>query len=341
MPWPGNAIGEPFKPLLQFSAAPTGMPQSQLSKAQDDFARLYSTMSDVANAPDPRLAANQLLQNRIKDPSRDVFSNIRSLSAQSPVPVKGILRDVTNSSWAILLNLTYDYVNAAWQREVVPVCTGTLFQRYPLYPDAKDDISLADFGDFFRPGGIIDGFFTKYMSPLVVDQRNGFSAARLDGLAVPFKPDSLEQFQRARLIRQSLFNGSGSAPSTKFSVRPAYLGRALLRSTLKIDNQEIIYRHEPPRSFDVEWPTRSDSSTMSVTLQKVDGTEQKVEATGPWALFRLMESARINSGGAADRFGFTIGASSDTQVRYELHAGSVSNPFHIDALRRFRCSDSL
>ena len=340
MPWPGKTIGAPFQPLLQFANAGGGG-QSQFGKVRDDLAKLFGTMSDVANAPEPRLAANQLLQNRVKDPASDLFSNLRSLSAQSPPPVKGILRDVTNSSWAILLSLTYDYVNSAWQREVVPVCAGALFQRYPLFDDAKDDVSLHDFGDIFRPGGIIDSFFAKYMSPLVVDQRNGFAAARLDGLALPFKPDSLAQFERARLIRQSFFNGTGSAPGTKFSLRPIYLGPELLRATLRADSQEIVYRHEPPRSFDLEWPTRSDSSLMSVTLTKLDGTETKVEASGPWALFRLVDAAQIASRGTADRFGITIGATNETQVRYELRAGSVTNPFSLDAIRRFRCPDSL
>ena len=341
MPWPGKAIGAPFQALLQFANPPGGTAQSQFGKVRDDFAKLFGTMSDVANAPEPRLAANQLLQNRVKDPTSDLFSNLRSLSAQSPAPVKTILRDVTNSSWAILLALTYDYVNSAWQREVVPVCAGALFERYPLFETGKDDVSLHDFGDMFRPGGIIDSFFSKYMSPLVTDQRNGFAAARLDGLVIPFKSESLAQFQRARLIRQSFFNGTGSAPGTKFSLRPIYLGPELLRSTLRADAQEIVYRHEPPRSFDLEWPTRSDASTVSVTLTKLDGTETKVDASGPWALFRLVDAAQIASRGASDRFTLTVGQAAETQVKYELHAGSVTNPFSLDALRRFRCPDAL
>jgi type VI secretion system protein ImpL len=345
MPWPGKTIGAPFQPLLQFAGGGAGtgaaVQQTPLGKVRDDFAKLYGTMADIANAPDPRLAANQLLQGRVKDPGSDLFANLRSLSAQAPPPVKGILRDVTGSSWAILLQLTYGYVNDAWQREVVPVCTGALDQRYPLFESAKDDVSLQDFGDFFRPGGIEDGFFTKYIAPLVVDQRSGFAAARLDGLAVPFKPDSLAQFQRARLIRRSFFSGTGAAPGTKFSLRPTYLGSDLLRATLRADAQEIVYRHEPPRAFDLEWPTRSESSTVSVTLTKLDGTDQKVEASGPWALFRLVDAAQIASRGAADKFGFSVGQTPDTQVRYELRAGSVTNPFSLEALRRFRCPDAL
>jgi type VI secretion system protein ImpL len=166
--------------------------------------------------------------------------------------VRGIIRDVANSSWAILLQSSYDFVNTAWQREVLPICQGALDQRFPLFIKAKDDVTLRDFGDFFHPGGIIDGFFAKYLAPLVVDERNSYVAAKIDGVPLPLKADSLRQFQRARAIRNAFFVGSGAAPSVKFSLQPVFLDPNLLRATLRNDAQEIVYRHEPPRPVDCD-----------------------------------------------------------------------------------------
>jgi type VI secretion system protein ImpL len=340
IPWPGKTIAEPFKPLLAFASG-GNIGQAPINKVRDDLGKLFSTVSGIANAPDPNLAAYQLLQNRVKDPANDVFSNLRSESVQSPPPVRNILRDVTNASWAILLRLSYSYVNDAWQREVLPVCAGALDQRFPIFVTAKNDVTLKDFGDFFRPGGIIDEFFTKYMAPLTVDQRNGFGPAKIDGVPVPFKVESLYQFQRARVIRQAFFNGAGAAPGVKFSLRPVFLHPDLLSAILRADSLEIVYRHEPPRAFDLDWPTRTESSTVSVTLTLLDGTQQKTEASGPWALFRLVSASQIATRGTADKFSFTVGDLEGPHVTYDLRAGSVTNPFNMDALSGFRCPDQL
>jgi type VI secretion system protein ImpL len=341
VPWPGKTIGAPFLPLLTFVSGGASGQAPPIGKVRDDLGKLYNAMSGLTNAPDPSLAAFQLVQGRVKDPSTDVFSSLRAESAQAPAPIRNIIRDVANSSWAILLQSSYDYVNSAWQREVLPVCHGALDQRFPLFSKAKDDVTLRDFGDFFHPGGIIDGFFVKYLAPLVVDQRNSYVAAKIDGVPLPLKPDSLRQFQRARIVRNAFFEGSGASPAVKFSIEPVFLAPELLRATLRNDAQEAIYRHEPPRSFELEWPTKSDSSTVSVTLTLLDGTDQKFEASGPWALFRLFNSSQLVTRGTADRFTATIGAADGPHATYQLRAGSTQNPFNLEALSGFRCPDSL
>lgn len=194
---------------------------------------------------------------------------------------------------------------------------------------------------FSIPAEIVDGFFTKYLAPLVVDQRNSYVAAKIDGVPLPLKSDSLREFQRARTIRNAFFVGTGAAPSVKFSLQPVFLHPDLLRATLRNDAQEIVYRHEPQRAIELEWPTRSDASAASVTLTLLDGTDQKFEALGPWALFRLFNSSQVTTRGAADRFTVTIGAETAPHVTYELHAGSTQNPFNLEALSGFRCPDSL
>jgi type VI secretion system protein ImpL len=341
IPWPGKSIGAPFVPLLQFAASNNTGGQASIGRIRDDLGKLFSTVSGVANAPDPRQAAFQLLQDRVKNPVNDIFAALRSDSALSPPPVRNILHDVASSSWAVLLGLSHEYVNDAWRRDVVPVCEGAIDQRFPVFADAKDDVTLKDFSDFFRTGGIIDDFFTKYMAPLVVDERNGFAPAKVDGVPVPLRTDALAQFQRARVIRGAFFSGAGAAPSVKFSIKPVFLHQDVLRAELRADAVDIVYRHEPPRPSELEWPTRSDSSTVSVTLTLLDGTEQKTEASGPWALFRLVDASRIATRGTAEKFTFSVGDPNGARVTYDLRAGSVSNPFTLDALRAFRCPDAL
>ncbi len=340
-PWPGTRITEAFRPLAQLAMAGEGGQPVPMDRVRDLFGGLYAVMANIATAPDPGQAAFQLVQRRVKDPNNDAFGALRSDSALRPEPVHSIMNDIASSAWKALLNQAHDYVDSIWKRDVLPVCQSSIFQRYPLFASSTEDATLQDFGDFFRPGGVIDDFFQKYLSTLVVDRRMGLWPATIDGVTVPIRPDALAQFERAREIRLAFFNGSGSAPSVKFSIKPVFLDPSLLSASFNLDGKEIVYRHEEPRASDLQWPTDVEASTVSVTLNGVNGQELKVQQSGPWALFRLVDASQLSSRGSPDRFTITIGKPDGPKVTYELHAASVTNPFSLKVLRSFRCPDDL
>jgi hypothetical protein len=192
-----------------------------------------------------------------------------------------------------------DYINETWQRDVLPQCQAALGDRYPLSATAQDEVSLRDFSDMFRPGGVLDEFFQKNLAPFVVEERNGFVPAQVDGTPLPLRRPALAQFARARAIRTAFF-GTATAPALKFSLTPSFLDARLLRATLTIDGREITYRHEATRAYDIEWPTKTAASTVSVTLTDLDGKETRIERSGAWALLRLVDAASLSARGGAD-----------------------------------------
>ncbi|WP_420965343.1 type VI secretion system membrane subunit TssM [Bradyrhizobium sp. B120] len=340
-PWPGTRITDAFRPLVQLGTGGASGQAASMDRIRDLFGGLYATTANIVTAPDPGQAAFQLFQRRVKDPSNDAFGSLRADSALRPELVRSIMNDIALSTWNVLLQQAHGHVSAVWTREVAPVCLAAVYQRYPLFAAATEDVTLKDFSDLFRPGGILDDFFQKYLSPFVIESRTGLGPATIDGVAAPIHADAMAQFQRAREIRKSFFSGSGSAPAVKFSIKPVYLASKLLRAIFVLDGKEIVYRHEAPRAYDLEWPSRTDASTASVTLASVDGTEAKIERSGPWALFRLVDASRASSRGAPDRFTITIGGPDRPDVTYELRAESVRNPFNLSVLRSFRCPDHL
>ena len=57
-------------------------------------------------------------------------------------------------------------------------------------------------------------------------------------------------------------------------------------------------------------------------------------AGGPWALLRLIDSARLEQTGQPDRFRVSFGGG---EALVEIEANSVVNPFRSGLLDRFRC----
>lgn len=70
------------------------------------------------------------------------------------------------------------------------------------------------------------------------------------------------------------------------------------------------------------------------------GQSTVVDRDGPWALLRLLDTARVIPSGQPDklRLVFTGAGGSAT---FELTAGSVHNVFTMSALRSFRCPQRL
>ncbi|MGY3609359.1 MULTISPECIES: type VI secretion system membrane subunit TssM [unclassified Bradyrhizobium] len=340
-PWPGTRITEAFRPLAQLGLGGASGEAASMDHIRDLFGSLYATMANIATAPDPGQAAFQLFQRRIKDPANDAFGTLRADSALRPELVRTIMNDVALSTWSVLLREAHGHVDTVWTRDVAPSCQVAIYQRYPLFAAATEDVTLKDFGDLFRPGGVLDDYFQKYLSPFVIEGRTGLGLAAIDGVAAPIHTDALNQFQRAREIRKSFFSGSGSVPVVKLSIKPVYLASKFLRATFVVDGKEIVYRHEAPRAYDLEWPSRTDTSTASVALASLDETEERIERSGPWALFHLIDALRPTSRGTPDRFTITIGRSDRPDATFELRAESVSNPFNLGALRSFRCPDHL
>jgi type VI secretion system protein ImpL len=338
MPWPGKTISDPFVPLLKLVAPGTSGQTPPISKVHDLISNLYGTMSNIANAPQPTAAAFQLASQRSKDPNSDVLGNMRSDAVLRPEPVRSIMQNLSRTSWALLLDMTHQQIDAVWKRDVVPVCQSAIYNRYPIYGDGDQEVQLADFGQFFRPGGTMDDFFSTNLAPFVIDRGGTYVSASIDGSSLPLLSTTLAAFYRAKLVRDAFFSGRETAPGVKFSLRPSYLAPSLFRATMNFDGHEIVYRHEPPRSYDLHWPNQNDSSTVSVTFETVDGKETKVEQSGPWALFRFIDpSVRGNS----DHFVLSVKGPGDAGVTYDLRAASVNNPFGLGAMRSFRCPDRL
>lgn len=338
MPWPGQSISTPFAPLLRMVMAGNTGQMPPINKIHDLLSSLYGTMSNVANAPQPSAAAFQLASQRSKDPNSDALGNIRSDAVLRPEPLRGIMQGLSRTSWGLLLDLAHQEIDAAWTRDVVPVCLSAIYNRYPVYADSKQDMQLADFSQFFRPGGTMDNFFSSNLAPFVIDRGGAYVPATIDGTSLPLQPTSLGAFYRAKQVRDAFFSNRDPAPGVKFSLRPYYLSPALFRATLNFDGQDMTYRHGPPRSYDLHWPNQNDASTVSVTFQTADGKESKVEQSGPWALFRFIDpSVRGNF----DHFVLTVNGPEEMRVSYDMRAASVNNPFGLSALRSFRCPDRL
>nr|MCU0254883.1 type VI secretion system membrane subunit TssM [Acidobacteriota bacterium] len=86
---------------------------------------------------------------------------------RQPAPVNEWMKSVAENSAGLTLGSARNHVNAVWTSQVLPFCKRALANRYPFARGSAQDVTLDDFSRLFGPGGLIDGFFQKYLSAFV------------------------------------------------------------------------------------------------------------------------------------------------------------------------------
>ena len=64
----------------------------------------------------------------------------------------------------------------------------------------------------------------------------------------------------------------------------------------------------------------------------------KLERTGAWALFRLVDAGSSMQRGNAVNVSFVVGG---REVSYQFTAASLNNPLSMPSLRQFKCPNGL
>jgi len=351
MAWPGDQIARPFAPVVALlgnssaspggaagaSAAPAGT--TTLPQLQQLIGSVFGTIDSIAAAPDAGAAALQYVSKRATDQSQDALSQLRSQSATLPSPYGSIMSDISVQSWRVLIGLAYQNVNTNWQQQVIPACSSLLDDRFPI-SNSSNEVTLADFTEMFRQGGTIDQFYTTYVKPFVKQQGSQLVAASFDGQTMGFSDQTLAMFQRAAQIRAAFFGG-GATLGVKFSITPSFLSPDALRSVFTLDKTSITYRHGPPRTTDLSWPTLGDASTSSVIITLVEGGTVKEQRTGAWALFRLLYTTGMRRSGASDQYTFSVSNKDGARADYTVQASSVVNPLAPGLIQGFQCPGQL
>jgi type VI protein secretion system component VasK len=94
----------------------------------------------------------------------------------------------------------------------------------------------------------------------------------------------------------------------------------------------------PPPVVIFQWPGPIGLGAASLTfLPPVPGRADPPAKTGVWALFRLLDTARLTRAGDAVTARFNAGG---YEAAYQINVTTLPNPFTLSALRDFRCPTS-
>ncbi|MGE4047693.1 MAG: type VI secretion system membrane subunit TssM [Acetobacteraceae bacterium] len=320
-----QAIDARFKALRDYvgqgSGAPIEAALAAINTLQQSLVQLAAAQpgAPVVQTGDPLLA-------------------LRAAASQAPQPVQRWLLSLAADGAALRAGGLRQQAAASFNGAGGPaqLCAQAVKGRYPFVPSAAADIPLDDFARLFAPNGLIDGFFNTDLKPFVDTTGVPWKAQDAGGVPAPVRSADLAQFQRASLVRQMFFPGNAPSPTLRLEITPVSLDAGSRQLTLDLGGGTLSYAHGPSRATRISWPNQGGSSARLV-LEPVSGGPPSVfEATGPWALFRLIAQGTLRPDGAPDRYTLEFQQDGHRAI-FSVRTGSVVNPFASPALREFRC----
>jgi type VI secretion system protein ImpL len=325
---PGTKIDERYRALRAFVGSGPGAPLDQLLQAMNALRRQLAQLANrVPGAPPPAPTGE------------DPVLLLRAQMAAAPPPVNRWIGAMVARAAATQRGSVSADVHAAYHAVGGParLCRRAVAGRYPFTPGAGNDIPLDDFAKLFSPSGLLNGFFNTALGPYVDTSGGVWRGRTVEGVPAPASAAALQEFERAARIRDAFFSAGGNRPSVRFDLTPESLDSGASQVTLELGGKTIRYAHGPPLATAIVWPGPSGMANARLVFDPPPaGGTGIIQASGPWALFRLIDQGRLEEKGSPDRYllTFTLGA---RRASFELRAGSVLNPLVPGLLRGFAC----
>ncbi|PHM60145.1 type VI secretion system membrane subunit TssM [Xenorhabdus ishibashii] len=330
-PTPEQGLEEYFSQIIALAKRPNKNTQSiPFDKTLKEINELYLYLTSVQNATNAGMPL----------PPDQIITRLQATSALLPIPFRGIVSSLAVGASSDTQLSDMKNVGKHLSTEIGDFCNQAIANRYPLNPNAKQDIKPDDMARMFAPEtGLMDSFFQKNLVGKVDTSLPRWQfIPSVNGKPLPKGEKLLRPFQQAQIIRNTLFTNGIPTPSFRVMVRPINMDNDILSMVLDIDGQRLEYSHGPQLSQLISWPGPANTNQVRIQLNLTNGTTANLSTSGFWALNRLLDNAKriwrgkaenpTNVGDMSLWVRFNI---SGHTVLLEFTPNSIFSPFNLPA----------
>lgn len=282
-------------------------------------------------------AVNQRARLELK---HDPFIELQTMAATAPEPLRDWLNSVANNAWGFLLQEAANYVNTEWQNKVITQYQNNIAHRYPFSDQAKAEVNLQQFVNFFGEPGILSQFYYQYLYTFIDRSDKKWQWRTIDNQHLPLSNAVLEQIQHALLIQKTFFPNNDNKLNVLFTLQPLATDKAVKNFKLSMNGQSIEYDNDAPAiPHSLSWPGNNakQSTTISWTIDNKKITPQTIN--GDWSWFKVVEQ---NTHKVLDKRKLLLTFAADEhKTKYLLFTQGQVNPFVPMNLQHFNLPAEL
>ncbi|HEY4353609.1 MAG TPA: ImcF-related family protein [Paraburkholderia sp.] len=321
-------------------------------------------LQQIQASPDAQAMARSLAQSvfqgKLSDLSQardDAALTAASLGAQWAAFGQTLFVQPLDAAWQAVLQPAAASLNEAWRAGVEAPFASSFSSRYPFASTAAD-ASFAEFGHYVRPEtGLINRFIAVELSGVLKRQGDQWVPNELAPQSLQFDPKFLAMLRLIGPLGARLYAQGEAGYHFELMPQPT---PDVTRTELTIDGQQVVYFNQRETWTPLAWPGNGLNGHASLTWQTLNaGLRVAFDATGDWALLRMLEKAQIKpldatryelvwnaevdseAGKAASA---TSGDGADGKVaplRYVLRAQMGAGPLDLLKLRGFRMPERI
>jgi type VI secretion system protein ImpL len=335
-------VGKHFTKLNTFMQGGQGKEaESGLDKIMQALDALNVYIGNINSARNSNERAYKAVLAHIEGgEAADPLTQLMVQAKAAPQPVQRWLTNVANYTWAAMLSGASDYIAQQYSAKLLPEYNAVVNNQYPFYPDAKTEVGLGEFSQFFEPNGKFDTFFNAYLKPFIDTDKPVWQWKPIEGQTLPLSDGFLKQLQRANNIQQAFFTEEGKPAAVNYKLQVESLSAYLTSAQLSLNGQSLSYRHGPKRTVDFNWPREGGQNRYALTLTDLAGRSQTYSGKGAWGSFKLFSQGKMASKPRSSAVSVSF-SSKSRAVRYELSVDGAINPFAADLLPAFRLPAKL
>ncbi|HYC26023.1 MAG TPA: type VI secretion IcmF C-terminal domain-containing protein, partial [Roseiarcus sp.] len=264
-------------------------------------------------------------------------ASLRSNVSRLPQPLSGMMQTVANDIDGDATDTSIAQLSQSLAEQVTGACQQVTNNRYP-FAKSDRDVPMADFARMFAPNGVIDRFFASNLAPYVNLSGKTWAWLPNPHLTRKLSDTTLRQFQQAAQIRDAFFPTGGNQPTVNLEVKPLTLSGEAQSATLQINGSSVVAQQGANTPTTVQWPGAGAGAASIAMAPEMPDRISKLERSGAWALFRLLDAGSVLQRGNAVSASFVVGG---REVSYQFTAASLENPLSMPALRQFKCPNGL
>ncbi|MFM0068883.1 type VI secretion system membrane subunit TssM [Paraburkholderia aspalathi] len=268
----------------------------------------------------------------------DGGSTLQIEAEKLPAPLKAVLSEVAGQASTRVGEQIGTLLATQINTGVALECRRAIEGRYP-FAASSQEVDIEDFNRLFSAGGVLDTYFQKSLSSLVDTEVHPWRYRSPGPGMPPIHGPSLIPFEQAAAIREIFFREpEARRMAWTASAKVTTLDPEITELAVDIDGQGIRYAHGPVVPFPVHWPGPQGGTMAQITAYpRIRPETSTAVATGPWALFHLIERARVSEAASANRIAtdFTLDG---RHAVLEWQTGAQQNPLAVARLfRAFHC----
>lgn len=303
-------------------------------QALNDLEKFLTTISIVNDGGKTAftIAKSRFQEDHLNNPLSILFSQ----SEQLPEPVANWTKQLANDDWFLIMNDTKQYINTQWKTMVYDDYMKSIDARYPFDTTQKEEVALHDFNRFFSTHGVFNRFIEQYIKPFLDTSEAQWKPKELNNFMLPISSETLQEIIRANIISNMFFAENADASQIHFSLQKSDLDPLISSLYLAIGTKAFNDTQDNSSYTEFEWP----ASDVKLTIKLAEGQEFNLEEKGPWAWFRILQKAEVQTDNDSAQLQVLLGVGGNSG-RYLLKAKNEMNPFTPGVLNGFKLNDRV